>query len=82
MDEQKLEQFAPENGMLEPDTSEPIMQEPPKSGCGCQKNKEQSSKSEIPPKNNSKTLFVVLGVIVVGTFIYYMIKGKKVKIEE
>jgi hypothetical protein len=70
------------NGMIaEPDTSEPIMQEPPKSGCGCQKNKEQSSRSEGEPKNNSKTLFVVLGVIVVGTFMYYMLKGKKVKID-
>lgn len=51
-------------------------------GCGCNKNKakidgDDPIYNEEPKK---KTLFIILAIIVVGTFIYYVNKGKKIPV--
>ena len=64
-----------EQVMVEPDV-------PKKSGCGCNKNKaiEGNEDSNVSPryKDKKNTLAIILGVILVGTFIYYLRKGSKV----
>ena len=60
-----------EQVMVEPDI-------PKKSGCGCNKNKAREDELHPETKSKKNTLAIVLGVILVGTFIYYIVKGNKV----
>ena len=71
-----------ENGILEPDVSQPIT-EKKESDCGCNKNKVQRTETivEEPSGTKNKVLFKILGVLVVGTLLYYVFKKKKVKLE-
>tara|TARA_Y100000004_G_scaffold191021_1_gene249098 strand:+ start:35 stop:280 length:246 start_codon:yes stop_codon:yes gene_type:complete len=76
-----------ENGVyVEPDVQQQIVEEEPPAfieekdgGCGCGKKKSQCSKNN-PEKTSNRVLFIILGVMVVGTFVYYMMKGKKAKV--
>ena len=75
-----------ENGVyVEPDLQEQIVDEQPPAfipqneGCGCGKKKSECSKNN-PQKTTNRVLFTILGVMVLGTFVYYMMKGKKAKV--
>ena len=61
---------------------EQIQDQAKSGGCGCNK-KKANIDSDDPIYNEEpkkKTLFVILAIIVVGTFIYYLSKGKKIPV--
>ena len=69
-----------ENLIIEPDIQAPPVEKPQSGGCGCQ-NKETNLDNESSSGKN-KVLFIILAVIVLGTFFYYISKSKtKVAVE-
>lgn len=62
--------------MVEPDIENGIVDKPKDGGCGCKNQEASLENNSTPSSGSNKVLFIVLGVIVLGTFFYYVNKNK------